>query len=121
MADTQQEHERQDALQGISDSDADTIRSVLRIEIEDVESTGLGPHEHALVNVGALVALDADPASYIVHVDRAIDAGASADEVIGILAALAPTVGVPRIVAAAPNIAAALDIELDEGDEDDES
>jgi alkylhydroperoxidase/carboxymuconolactone decarboxylase family protein YurZ len=120
MADGEEDERRQGALQGISDNDAGAIQALIAIEVENVEASGLDARTHALVSLGALVATGADIASYIFQVDRAVDAGATPDEVIGVLVALAPTVGLAKIVSAAPNIAAALDIELDAGDEDEE-
>lgn len=104
----------------MSDNDAGAIQALIAIEVDNVEASGLDARTHALVSIGALVATGADIASYIFQVDRALDAGATPDDVVGILVALAPTVGVAKIVSAAPNIAAALEIELDGGDEDED-
>jgi alkylhydroperoxidase/carboxymuconolactone decarboxylase family protein YurZ len=109
----QRDNDRQGTLQAISDNDAAAIRTLVEIDVENVDASGLDGRTNALANIGALIALDADPASYIWQVDRAVENGATPDDVLGVLVACAPTVGVARMVAAAPHLAAALDIELD--------
>src|SRR5215469_628317 len=69
----------------------------------------------ALVKIAALVALDAAPASYLLQVQLALDAGASPREILGVLTAVAPQAGMARVVAAAPEIMLALGLELPAG------
>ena len=59
----------------------------------------------------------ADPAelSYQREVSRALDAGASFDEVIGVLLAVAPIAGSARVVSAAPKIGMALGFDVAAG------
>ena len=57
--------------------------------------------------------MDAPPASYLFQVGFAIDAGVTAEEILGLLVALNATVGNVRIVAAAAELAFALDIDLE--------
>jgi len=66
-----------------------------------------------------LVALDAPPAAYASHVTKALQAGATAEQIIGVLRTVAPLVGSPRVVAAAPEMMLALGLSLpeDRGDE----
>jgi alkylhydroperoxidase/carboxymuconolactone decarboxylase family protein YurZ len=45
----------------------------------------------------------------------ALDAGVSPDEILGVLRAVAPQVGGPRVVAAAPEIMLALGLALPDG------
>lgn len=80
---------------------------------DTVELSNLDPKTHALVRVGALVAIDAAPSSYQATIDLALAAGASVDEIVGTLIAVAPTVGVARVVSAAPELALALGYDLD--------
>jgi 4-carboxymuconolactone decarboxylase len=88
---------------------ADSLREELR------RGSGLDPRAFALVKIAALVALDAPPASYLWQVDAALAAGASPQDILGVLTAVAPQVGLPRVVAAAPEIMLALDLELPMG------
>jgi 4-carboxymuconolactone decarboxylase len=68
----------------------------------------LDPRGHALVRIGALIAADAAPPSYMSAVEDALDAGATYDQVVGTLIAVMPVVGVARVVSAAPNLGLAL-------------
>jgi len=72
----------------------------------------LEPKTFALVKIASLVALDAPPASYLVQVQLALNAGATPREILGVLTAIAPQTGMPRVVAAAPEIMIALGLEL---------
>ena len=46
--------------------------------------------------------------------DAAVDAGATADEIVEVLVGVARVVGLPCVVAAAPNVAIALGYDVDE-------
>jgi alkylhydroperoxidase/carboxymuconolactone decarboxylase family protein YurZ len=68
----------------------------------------------ALTRLSALVAMDAPVVSYQAVVVDALAAGATADEIVGTLVAVAPLVGTARITSAAAAIAAALGYDLDD-------
>jgi 4-carboxymuconolactone decarboxylase len=68
---------------------------------------------HALVRLGATLALDAAPSSYQSAAELALAAGASIDEIVGTLIAVAPTLGLARVVSAAPELALALGYDVD--------
>jgi alkylhydroperoxidase/carboxymuconolactone decarboxylase family protein YurZ len=67
----------------------------------------------ALVRLGALVALDAAPISYRQATDMAFGAGATPDEVVASLIAVAPAVGLARLVSATPRLALAAGYDVD--------
>jgi alkylhydroperoxidase/carboxymuconolactone decarboxylase family protein YurZ len=90
-------------------NEASDLRGMLR------ESSGLGPRTFAMVKIAALIAIDAPPASYMWQVGEALEAGVTPRDILGILAAVAPQVGMPRVLAAAPEIMVALDLALPEG------
>ena len=75
---------------------------------------GLAPRTAALVKVATLSALDAPPASYASQIADAIEAGAGAEDLLGVLLAVGPLVGAPKAVAAAPEIMLALGLSLPE-------
>ena len=79
------------------------------------QHSGLDPRTFSLVKIAALVAMDAPPASFLMQVGAALDAGVSPRDILGVLTAIAPQVGIPRVVAAAPEIMIALDLELPDG------
>jgi alkylhydroperoxidase/carboxymuconolactone decarboxylase family protein YurZ len=67
----------------------------------------LDPCTEALVRIGALIALDAPPASFRCAVEDAQRVGARQEDLLATLMAVAGIVGTPRIVSAAPRIALA--------------
>lgn len=98
------------------------IDGVLQTERASRTLTGIDERSHALIRIGALIALDAAPPAYMEAVNAALRAGASHDEIAGTLITVLPTVGIARVVTAAPNlglamgydVAAALEV-VDEG------
>ena len=106
-----------DDLLGLATGDLRAVSSAMEIREEWQESTGLDPRCYSLVKIAALVALDAPPASYLWQVANALAAGASPAEILGVLRAIAPQVGGPKVVAAAPEIMVALGLSLPDGQE----
>ena len=78
-----------------------------------VEVSGLDARTHAIIRLGALLALDAPAVSYQWNVDEAFGAGVTPDEIVGCLIATAPIVGIPRVVSAAPELAAMIGYDID--------
>lgn len=80
-----------------------------------MKSPGLDAKTLALVRIAGLVARGGAVPSYGVQSDAALAAGATANEMVGVLYALVPVLGLPCVVAAAPKLALALgyDIEQD--------
>jgi 4-carboxymuconolactone decarboxylase len=74
----------------------------------------LDPKTRALVRLAALVAVGGAPPSYGAMADAAVDAGASAAEIVDVLVSVVPVVGLPSVVAAAPNLAMALGYDAEE-------
>jgi 4-carboxymuconolactone decarboxylase len=97
-----------DALVGLAAGDIEVLREILTLREAEQENSGLDPRSFGLVKIAALVALDSPPASYLWQVASVLDAGATPAEILGVLRAVAPQVGGPRLVAAAPEIMVAL-------------
>src|SRR6478752_10569033 len=96
--------ETHEALKGVSAGDLDFLESAVGLREAHLEATGLDARTFALVKIAALIALDAPPASYAWQVTNALADGASPEDLLGVLRAVAPQVGGPRVVAAAPEI-----------------
>jgi 4-carboxymuconolactone decarboxylase len=101
-----------DALGGLAIGDLAVLDEILAIRETEQASTGLDPRTFSLVKIAALIALDAPPASYMWQVANALDAGVRPQDLIGVLRAVAPQVGGPRVMAAAPELMLALGLEL---------
>ena len=102
-----------DILIGVAQHDASALEGLFKARLDNLEASGLDPKTYAMVNIAALIAADAAPASYVFQVAFALEAGVTPEEILGLLVALNPTVGNVRIVSAAAEIAFALGIELD--------
>jgi alkylhydroperoxidase/carboxymuconolactone decarboxylase family protein YurZ len=107
----EQTHE---ALKGISAGDLDLLETAVGLREAQLETTGLDARTFALVKIAALIALDAPPASYAWQITNALEDGASPEDILGVLRAVAPQVGGPRVVAAAPELMLALGLALPE-------
>jgi alkylhydroperoxidase/carboxymuconolactone decarboxylase family protein YurZ len=100
--------ETYEALSGIAAGDLKLLDAAMGLREPDLAVTGLDARTFALAKIAALIALDAPPATYAWLVANAIDDGATPDDILGVLRAVAPQVGGARIVAAAPQIMVAL-------------
>ena len=78
-----------------------------------LKASSLDAQTLMLVRIAALVAVDAPPASYLINLGAAAENGLELDQVRGVLAAVAPIVGTPRVVAATGNIVRALGLALE--------
>jgi alkylhydroperoxidase/carboxymuconolactone decarboxylase family protein YurZ len=67
----------------------------------------------ALVGVGVLVAIGSPAVCLEWGTTRALAAGATEDEITGVLLAAAPVVGLGRVVGAVPDVAAALGYDVE--------
>jgi len=76
----------------------------------------LDARSESLVRLGALLSVGATTASCRAEVDVARAAGASDEELVGVLMAVGPAVGVARVVSAAPRLALALDYDIEDAD-----
>jgi alkylhydroperoxidase/carboxymuconolactone decarboxylase family protein YurZ len=85
-----------------------------------LEASSLDGQALMLVRIAALVAVDAPPASYLLNLGAASEMGIDEQQVSGVLAAIAPIVGGPRVVSAAGNIARALGFAMEIAELEDE-
>jgi alkylhydroperoxidase/carboxymuconolactone decarboxylase family protein YurZ len=102
--------ETRDILGALAMGDPDLLAAGLEVRADWKARSNLDDRSYALVKLAALIALDAPPASYIWQVE-----GCTAEDIVGVMIAVAPQVGGPRIVSAAPEIMVALGLTLPDG------
>src|SRR2546421_913194 len=103
-------------LSDLSVGRGDTLERAVGLRENVREVSGLDERTFALVKIAALIALDAPPASYAWQLGNALANGVTSEDILGTLVAVAPQVGGPRVIAAAPEIMLALGLDLpDEG------
>jgi 4-carboxymuconolactone decarboxylase len=107
----------EEQLRRLALHDEDVIESVLAMRLHgdlgDDQACRLSSKTQALVRLAAMLALGAAPVSYQWTVGAALDAGATAEEIIGTMIAVAPISGIARVVQAAPDVALPIGYDLD--------
>ncbi len=101
----------EDILVGVSAGDI-AVLEALEMREAQLDRTGLDARTFALVKIAALIAVDAPPASYMWQIPNALADGATPEDILGVMRAIAPQIGMPKVVAAAPEIMVALGLSL---------
>jgi alkylhydroperoxidase/carboxymuconolactone decarboxylase family protein YurZ len=101
-------------LRRLTMGDERYIDALLQTDRANATLAGIDDRAHALIRIGALIALNAAPAAFMDSVAKALLAGASHEEIVGTLITLLPTLGVGRVVTAAPNVGLALGYDVAE-------
>src|SRR6516162_6942224 len=104
-----------EVLNALAHGDPDILAAGLEIRANWEAKSGLDARSYALVKLAAIMALDAPPASYLWQVANALEAGATPEDLIGVMIAIAPQIGGPKLVAAAPELMVALGLSLPDG------
>jgi alkylhydroperoxidase/carboxymuconolactone decarboxylase family protein YurZ len=89
-------------------------QNALRSSLADEDCPSLDDRTDALVRLGALISLGASTTSYRCAVERAYATGATDEDILGTLSAVAPAAGRARTVAAAPGLALALGYDVED-------
>jgi 4-carboxymuconolactone decarboxylase len=100
-------------LRRLALNDEESVDLVLGRGLEPSGRTALRPKVELLVRLGALLALGAATTTLRATVDRAIEAGATEAEIVGVLVSAAPAMGLARVVLAAPRLALAIGYDFD--------
>jgi alkylhydroperoxidase/carboxymuconolactone decarboxylase family protein YurZ len=101
-------------LRRLALNDEGSVEMVLARGSQAQADAMLLPKVDLLVRLGALLALGAATTSLRATVDGAKRAGATDDEIVGVLIAVAPAVGQARVVSTAPKLATAIGYRLEE-------
>ena len=96
-----------------STSETPVLDLLASMTADSVAASSLDPATLMLVRVAALVAVDAPPVSYLLNLGAASEVGLDAEQVRGVLAAVAPIVGTARVASATDKIVDALDVEIE--------
>ena len=92
------------------------INDARDVEVDggQVGSRGLDSKTLELVRIAALVAVGGAVPSYGSQADAAVNAGATAAEIVDVLVGVVPIVGLPSVVSAAPKLAMALGYDIED-------
>ncbi|MFJ9866916.1 carboxymuconolactone decarboxylase [Streptomyces sp. NPDC101165] len=93
-------------------SDAPVLDTLAAMTIDSIERCGMDEHTLILTRIAALVAMDAPAISYLAHVDPAVKAELTVEQLQDVLVAIAPVVGTARVMSAAGHIAQAFGVAI---------
>ncbi|WP_086766668.1 carboxymuconolactone decarboxylase family protein [Streptomyces bobili] len=93
-------------------SDTPVLDTLAAMTVDSIERCGMAPDLLVLTRIAALAASDAPPISYAAHIDPAVRAGLTVEQLQDVLVAIAPIVGTARVMTAAGNIATAFGIAI---------
>ncbi|MEU6918606.1 carboxymuconolactone decarboxylase family protein [Streptomyces olindensis] len=88
------------------------LDTLAAMTVDSIERCGLDERTLILTRLAALAAMDAPAISYLAHVDPAIKANLTAEQLQDVLVAIAPVVGTARVMSAATHITEALGITI---------
>ena len=97
-----------DAMRELAQGGGPVLEALAKQSEGALQHAGIDPQTALLVRMSALVAMDAAPASYLIHLGIADRGGVKAETIQAMLVELAPLVGSARIVSAAGKINQAL-------------
>jgi len=96
-----------------STSETPVLDLLASMTADSVEASDLDAGTLVLVRIAALAAVDAPAISYLLNLGAASEVGVDAEQVRGVLAAIAPIVGTARIASATGKIAEALEVAIE--------
>ena len=96
-----------------SNTETPVLDLLARMTADSLDTSSLDAQTVMLVRIAALVALDAAPVSYLLNLGAASEIGIDAEQVRGVLAAVAPIVGTARVASATGNLVAALGVAVE--------
>ena len=101
-------------LRRLALNDEGAVRAVLSPDTAPPRVPVLDPKTHALVRLGALLTGGAETTSLCWMADLAYEAGATDDDIVGVLVAIGPTVGLASLVRQAPRLALAIGYDIED-------
>jgi 4-carboxymuconolactone decarboxylase len=100
-----------------STSETPVLDLLASMTADSVEASDLDAETLVLVRIAALAAVDAPSVSYLLNLGAASEIGVDAEQVRGVLAAIAPIVGTARVASATGKIARALAVAIEVAEE----
>ncbi|MFE2584652.1 carboxymuconolactone decarboxylase family protein [Streptomyces sp. NPDC059378] len=94
-------------------SDAPVLDTLAAMTIDSIERCNMDERTLILSRIAALVAMDAPAISYLAHINPAVKASLTVEELQDVLIAIAPVVGTPRVMSAATHITQAFGVAME--------
>ena len=93
-------------------SESPVLDTLADMTAASIDHNTLSPRDYMLARVAALIAVDASPMSWFANAAAIEESGLTTDDIQGIMIAVAPVVGAPRVMAASGHILRALGIAI---------
>jgi 4-carboxymuconolactone decarboxylase len=103
----------QDILRRLTIIDEEFAGGQAGLSLGQPDGQALDPKVAALVRVGALAAMGSPEVCLEWSTSKALAAGATEEEVTGVLLAVAPVIGLGRLVTAVPGVAGGLGYDIE--------
>ena len=93
-------------------ADTPVLDTLADMTVASVDHNSLSPRDYMLARLAALVAVDAPPISYFANASAIEESGLTTEDIQGVMIAVAPVVGAPRVMSAGGHILRALGIAI---------
>ncbi len=91
-------------------TDGPVLETLTEMTVASVEHNCLTPREFMIARLAAMVAVDAPPISYFASASAIQESGLTTEDIQGVMIAVAPVTGAPRVMSAGGHILRALGI-----------
>jgi len=93
-------------------SETPVLDTLTDLTAASVDHNCLSPRDYMLARLAAMIAVDAPPISYVASAAAVTESGLTFEDIQGIMIAVAPVVGAPRVMAAGGHILRALGLAI---------
>ena len=91
-------------------TDEPVLDTLADMTAASIARNSLTPREYVIARLAAMVAVDAPPISYFASASAVEESGMTTEDIQGVMIAVAPVVGAPRVMSAGGHILRALGI-----------
>jgi alkylhydroperoxidase/carboxymuconolactone decarboxylase family protein YurZ len=91
-------------------TDEPVLDTLADMTAASIARNSLTPREYVIARLAAMVAMDAPPISYFASASAVEESGMTTEDIQGVMIAVAPVVGGPRVMSAGGHILRALGI-----------
>ena len=88
------------------------LDTLAAMTMASIERNSLTPREYVIARLAAMVAVDAPPISYVASASAIQESGLTTEDIQGVMIAVAPVTGAPRVMSAGGHILRALGIAI---------
>ena len=91
-------------------ADTPVLDTLTDMTVASVGHNSMPPRDYMLARLAAMIAVDAPPVSYFASAAAIEESGLTTEDIQGVMIAIAPVVGAPRVMSAGGHILRALGV-----------